>query len=142
VVTFFIDTAVLMYAAGAEHPLRAPCRRIVDAVGTGAIDAVISTEVIQEIVHRYAAIGRRADGAELATRALDLFAPALPITHALMRRVPDLALRYPSLAARDVIHVATCLHEGIATIVSSDRAFDPVTELRRIDPREFTLPAD
>lgn len=136
--TVFIDTAILMYAAGAQHLLRAPCRRIVEAVGNRSIDAVTSTEVIQEIVHRYSAIGRRAEGAELATRSLDLFAPVLPITHALMRRVPDLVERYPKLAARDAIHLATCLHEGIAEIVSPDRAFDAVTGIRRIDPASFS----
>lgn len=136
--TVFIDTAILMYAAGAPHPLRAPCRRILEAVGNRSIDAVTSAEVIQEIVHRYTAIGRRAEGAVLASRSLDLFAPVLPITHALMRRVPDLVVRYPGLAARDVVHLATCLHEGIAGIVSPDRAFDDVTEVRRIDPATYT----
>lgn len=135
--TVFIDTAILMYAAGAEHPLREPCRRLVEAVGSRSIDAVTSAEVIQEIVHRCAAIGRRSEGAELAARSLDLFAPVLPITHALLRRVPGLVVRYPGLAARDVIHVATCLHEGITDIVSADRAFEAVTELRRIDPATF-----
>lgn len=135
--TVFVDTAILMYAAGAEHPLRAPCRLILEAVGSRTIDAVTSAEVIQEVVHRYTAIGRRSEGAELAARSLDLFAPVLPLTHALVRRVPELVLRYPGLAARDVIHVATCLHEGLTDIVSTDRAFEAVTELRRIDPATF-----
>lgn len=138
--TLFVDTAVFMYAAGSDHPLRAPCRRIVDAIGTGTIDAVTSTEVVQELIHRYTAIARRAEGAELATRTLDLLAPVLPITHALIRRVPELVVRYPGLSARDVIHVATCLHEGITEIVSPDRAFDAVRELRRLDPAVFVVP--
>jgi predicted nucleic acid-binding protein len=54
-----------------------------------------------------------------------------------MRRVSDLAARYPTLGARDLVHVATCVHEGIAEIVSPDRAFDEVAELRRLDPIEF-----
>jgi predicted nucleic acid-binding protein len=140
-VTVFVDTAVLMYAAGAEHPLRAPCQRIVEAVGNRSVDAVTSAEVIQEIVHRYAAIGRRTDGTQLASSALDLFAPVLPITHALMRRVPELVGRYPGLSARDVIHVATCLQEGITEIISADRAFAEVTEIRLIDPAAFAPPA-
>lgn len=138
--TVFIDTAILMYAAGVQHPMRTPCRQIVEAVSNRSIDAVTSTEVIQEIVHRYSAIGRRAEGAELATRSLDLLAPVLPITHAVMRRVPELVVRYPGLSARDIIHVATCLHEGIADIVSPDRAFDAVVEIRRIDPATFAPP--
>ena len=68
---------------------------------------------------------------------MDAFAPVTPITHALMRRVPDLAGRYPSLAARDLVHVATCVHEGITEIISPDRGFDQVAEVRRIDPSAF-----
>jgi predicted nucleic acid-binding protein len=54
-----------------------------------------------------------------------------------MRRVPDLARRYPTLGARDLVHVATCVHEGITKIISADRAFDQVAELRRIPPEDF-----
>jgi predicted nucleic acid-binding protein len=136
-VTAFVDTSVLMYAAGGEHPLRDPCRRIINAIGDRSLDATTSTEVIQEILHRAIAIRRTDEGIALAERAMDLFAPVLPITHALMRRVPDIVARYPSLDARDAVHVATCIHEGIAEIVSADRGFDQVAELRRIDPLAF-----
>ena len=135
--TFFIDTSVVMYAAGGEHPLKGPCARIIALIGEGGLDATTSVEVVQEILHRYRAIGRTGIGAEQASRTLDLFAPVLPITHALMRRVPDLAARYPSLASRDLVHIATCVHEGIPDIVSADRGFDAVTEIRRITPEEF-----
>lgn len=135
--TIFIDTAIIMYAAGADHPLRAPSRDILQRVGDGDIDGVISVEVIQEIVHRFARVSRPEIGLAQAIEAMDLFAPVLPITHALMRRVPELAARYPSLDSRDVVHLATCVHEGIGTIISPDRGFDQVAELRRIDPAEF-----
>jgi predicted nucleic acid-binding protein len=136
-VRVFIDTAVVMYAAGAEHPLREPSRRILTAVGSGALDAVTSTEVVQEIAHRFVAIGRRDIAERLTADALDLFAPVLPVTHAVVRRLPDLIARYPGLAARDLIHVATCQHEGIVEIVSPDRGFDIVAGIRRLDPTEF-----
>lgn len=135
--TPFIDTAVLMYAAGAEHPLREPCRRVMLAIGSGALTAVTSVEVVQELLHRFIAIRRVDIGRQLASDAMDTFAPVLPISHAVMRRVPDLAARYPSLGARDLVHVATCVHEGIAEIVSPDRAFDQVAEVRRLDPVEL-----
>ena len=133
----FVDANVLMYAAGSDHPMRDPSRRILDAVSDRSIDAVTSAEVVQEIVHRYLAIGRADGGLALAERTMDLFAPVLPITHALMRRVPDLARRYPDLSARDLIHVATCIHEGIGEILSTDRGFDAVREIRRIPLEEF-----
>lgn len=133
----FVDTSVLMYAAGGEHPLREPCRTIVGGIGRRSISAVTSIEVVQEILHRYLSIGRAAGGIVLAEETMDLFAPVLPITHALMRRVPEIARRYPILSPRDLIHVATCIHEGITEILSTDRGFDVVQEVRRIAPEEF-----
>jgi len=136
-VTAFIDTAVIMYSAGGDHPLREPCGRIIEAIGDGDFDAVTSVEVIQEIFHRFLSVGRADEGRAQAVDAIDLFAPVIPLTHALIRRVPDLARKYPSLSARDLVHVATCIHEGIVDIVSPDRGFDQVAEIRRIDPTAF-----
>ncbi|HUG98582.1 MAG TPA: type II toxin-antitoxin system VapC family toxin [Gammaproteobacteria bacterium] len=131
-----MDTAVLMYAAGQDHPLRAPCVRIIQRVRDGEMEGVISTEVIQEILHRFVAIRRPDLGAALARDALDLFAPVLPVTHAVMHRMPALVERYPALAARDLVHVATCLEHGISAIVSPDRGFDVVSEVRRLSPED------
>ena len=132
--TAFVDTAVLMYAVGGEHPLREPCRRILRRMGDGELDATTSVEVVQEILHRFLALRRASQGAEIATDALDLFAPVLPVTHAVMRRMSALVARYPALTARDLVHVATCEHEGIRDIISPDRGFDEVSGLRRLDP--------
>jgi predicted nucleic acid-binding protein len=130
----FIDTAVLMYAAGGPHALREPSVRIVRSVSDGRLDAVISAEVVQEILHRFVAISRPEQGARIARDALDLFAPVVSLTHGVMERMPDLVSRYPSLAARDLVHVATCLEGGLNVIVSPDRGFDLVREVKRVDP--------
>ena len=135
--TVFIDTAVIMYASGGEHPLRGPCEDVLTRVADGELDAVISVEVIQEILHRFISIRRSELGEVQASEAMDFFAPVLPITHALMRRVPELGRKYPALSARDLIHVATCIHEGITEIISPDLGFDQVAEVRRIDPTAF-----
>jgi predicted nucleic acid-binding protein len=136
-VTVFIDTAVVMYANGASHPLREACRSIMIQVGNGQLEAITSSEVVQEILHRFVSMRRPEIGIAMARVTMDVFAPVLPITHALMRRVPDLAARYPSLSARDLVHVATCIHEGISEIITPDRGFDQVAEIRRIDPMSF-----
>jgi hypothetical protein len=132
--TVFLDTTIIMYAAGREHPLRANCVHILDRVRTGDLDAVISAEVVQEIVHRYLSREEPETGREMAAHALDMFAPVIPVTHAAMRRVVDLLERYRTVRARDLVHVATCLEEGIDTIVSPDRHFDDIREITRIAP--------
>jgi predicted nucleic acid-binding protein len=125
-----------MYAAGADHPLRAPCLEVLDHVVAGRLEAVTSAEVILEIFHRFARTSRAAEGAELAQASLDLFSPVLAITHDVVARMPDLSRRYPEHTARDLLHVATCLHHGIGAIVSPDADFDRIEELRRVPPED------
>lgn len=132
--TVFLDTAVFVYSGGADHPLRAPCRRVLQDVVEGKLEAATSAEVVQEILHRFLAIRRTDVGVAMARSVLDAFEPVLPISHAVIRRVPGLVERYASLSTRDLIHVATCLEEGIGTIVSPDAGFDRVSEVRRLDP--------
>lgn len=42
-----LDTTVLVYAKGAEHPLRDPCRDLVAAIADERIAATTTAEVIQ-----------------------------------------------------------------------------------------------
>lgn len=132
--TVFVDTAVLMHAAGGEHPLKAPSAEIIRQVASGGLAGVISAEVIQEIAHRFVHARQPERAEELIGLALEVFSPVIPVSHAVVERMPGLIRRYPSLEARDLIHLATCVEERIETIISPDRAFDAVSEVQRIDP--------
>jgi predicted nucleic acid-binding protein len=135
-VTVFFDTAVVMYAAGGPHTMQRPSRELIDAVADGRLDATVSAEVVQEILHRFSASGRRDIGTAMAEATLDLFSPVLPITDRIMRRMPTLFAEYEELSARDLVHVAACREVGIEIIVSPDRGFDQVEGLQRLDPTE------
>jgi predicted nucleic acid-binding protein len=136
VTTVFLDTAVIMYAAGREHSHKAACAAVMDRVGTGDLDAVISIEVVQEIVHRYLSMHQPQTGREMANHALDVFAPVLPVTHDVMQRTVDLLERYQTVQSRDLVHVATCLVNGIDSIISPDTDFDAIAEITRIAPED------
>lgn len=134
--TVFVDTAVIMYAVGTDHPLKPASAEILRRVASGVMHGVTSAEVIQEIVHRFVHAGRPLRAAEVAGHALAVFSPVIPVGHAVVERLPGLLARYPTMAARDLLHVATCLEERIQTIVTPDRDFDLVAELRRADPTD------
>jgi predicted nucleic acid-binding protein len=137
-VTVFLDTAVFMYAAGAAHELRGPCQAVLRGAVDRRIDAVTSSEVVQEVLHRYLSIRQATVGVGVARDILIAFAPVLPVTHEVMTRIPDLAERYGDrLSARDLVHVASCLEAGIDQIVTTDLAFDRIPDVRRVDPREL-----
>lgn len=133
--TAFVDTSVIMFAAGAEHPRREGCRAVLTAITAGQIDAVTSAEVIQEILHRFSN-GDRGTGTRMAQATLDLFAPVLALNGEV---IAEAVRRYAGtdLLARDLIHVATCRVLGIGEIISVDTDFDDLDDLRRIDPDTY-----
>lgn len=137
--TIFIDTSVIMYAAGAEHPHRAACRRVLERVADGSLQGVTSTEVVQEILHRFGG-GRREIGQRMALGVLDLFDDLIPIDRPAIAGTVSLFADHPQLSARDALHVATCVNRSIGEIVSVDRGFDSVAEVRRIEPSELVEP--
>lgn len=98
------------------------------------MEGLISTEVIQEIFHRFGAIGAPGTGISMARDAIDLFSPLLAITDEVVRRMPHLVEKYQGLSARDLLHVATCAEHGIGAIISTDVGFDQVRGLERIQP--------
>jgi predicted nucleic acid-binding protein len=60
-----LDTNLFMYAAGADHPNKAPAGRYLDRVASGEVETAIDAETLQEILHRYRAIRRWEDGRQV-----------------------------------------------------------------------------
>ena len=129
-----IDANVLMYAAGAAHPHKAPSARLLERVARGDVEAVIDAETLQEILHRYRAIRRWEDGRQVYDLARQLFPNVVPISAEVMDRARELLDAYPSLMARDALHAAVVLHESLEAICSYDRDFDGIVWLRRTEP--------
>ncbi len=69
---------------------------------------------------------------------MTLIPRVLPVTQADIKRTLKLVPKYPALKARDLIHVAVMLENGITHILSTDRHFDQVSQVERIDPHDFT----
>lgn len=110
-----------------------------EAVANGSLYATTSTEVVQEILHRFSR-GRREIGERMTRSVLNVFDDILPIDRAV---IADTVIRYrnnPGLSARDAIHVATCSRAGISSIVSLDTDFDNVDGIQRVDPADALHP--
>lgn len=130
----FIDSNVPMYAAGADHPLRNCCIQVLARIRDGSIAAITNVEVHQEILHRYLALGQDARARQVSEDFEVILSRVLPVTVTDVARARLLSRQYPSLPARDLIHVATMLQNGISVIISADRHFDLVPEVTRRDP--------
>ncbi|MEM2135539.1 MAG: type II toxin-antitoxin system VapC family toxin, partial [Candidatus Jordarchaeaceae archaeon] len=132
-----IDANIPMYAAGAEHALKAPCVAILESIAKGELKAVTDAEVVQEILHRYTALGRRNHAVEVCRLFLQVVPNVLPITRQIIERALEFHLQFSQLQARDSLHVAAMVEYKIARIISADRHFDGVPGIFRLDPTQF-----
>lgn len=129
-----IDANVLMYAAGAEHAHKIASVRCLRAVAEGRVEGVLDAEVLQEILHRYRAIGRWAGGSKVYDSARRVFPIVLPITAEVLDGARRLLDESPRVSARDALHAAVVDRFELEGICSYDRGFDHVRGLRRMEP--------
>lgn len=132
--TCFVDSNIIMYAVGAEHPYRHPCLNALERIIRGDLSAAVSSEVHQEILHRYLSLGLGQMAQEVSVRLETIIPTTLPVTLADIRRARQLAAHYPELKARDLVHTAVMLENGLSRVISTDRHFDQIAEIERIDP--------
>lgn len=134
----FIDTNIPMFAAGGEHPQREPAQRVILGIVNGEINAVTNAEVFQEILYRYLHIGQREKGLEIFDRFHRIMlGHILPVEDGDVWQARELVGQYPSLEARDLIHLGVMLRHNIKEIITVDIGFDIVEEVNRIDPSTF-----
>lgn len=124
-----LDTTVLAYAIGTEHPLREPSRRLLRAIGEGAVTATTTVDVIQEFAHGHARRRPRATAAAHARRYVTLLAPLLSPVEADLAAGLQLFERQERLDAFDAVLAATAMAHEAKAFVSADRAFSSVRRL-------------
>ena len=128
-----LDTTVLAYAVGDDHPLREPCRRLLAAHGEGRVTATTTIEVIQEFAHIRARRRTRSDAVAIARQYLTAFSVlatnADDLEHGL-----TLFEQHAALGAFDSVLAAVALERRAQALVSADHAFASVPGLRWVDP--------
>jgi len=128
----FLDSNVPMYLIGASHPHKIDAQRILERLVSERQRLVTDAEVLQEILHRYVAIGRR-DAIQPAFDALlGIVDEVLSIERATAERAKEILLGNPRLSARDAVHLAVMEQHHVEQIVSFDSGFDGHPGITRI----------
>jgi len=113
----FVDSNIPMYVAGGDHPRRKPALRFLNRVRTGKIEACTSTEVLREILYRYAALKRL----ELARQVYELFTQLCPIIYPVSLADTDLSKEIvcgdSGLGVRDATHAAVMINNDIRQLL-------------------------
>jgi hypothetical protein len=121
-----------MYLVGAAHPHKTDSQILMERLIAAGERLVTDAEVLQEVLHRYAAINRR-EAIEPAFRViLDVVDDVLAIEKRDVLRAGEIAQNRALLSARDAVHIAVMERHGIESILSFDADFDRWPGLKRI----------
>lgn len=127
-----VDSNVPMYLVGAAHPHKLDAQGLLERALSEGTRLVTDVEVLQEICHRYAAIGRREAIQPAFDAVLGVVDEVLPIEREDAETAKDIVLRYATLSARDAVHVAVMARHGIDQIMTFDRGFDAYPGIERL----------
>jgi predicted nucleic acid-binding protein len=136
-----LDTTVLVYAKGAEHRLRDPCRRLISAIAADDVQATTTAEVIQEFVHVRSRRRGRADAVALGADYAELLSPLLVVTVERLHRGLALFEQLEQLGAFDAVLAAAAADAGASALVSADEAFAAVPALDHVAPDDAGVTA-
>lgn len=126
-----VDTTVLVYAVGTEHPLKEPCRTLIST----RMDALTTTAgVLQEFVHMRSRRRSRSDAVALASAYLKLFSPLLDVPEPAVHDALELLEKHQDLGAFDALLAATARMAGCQALVTADRAFAAIDGLTVVFP--------
>ncbi len=128
----FIDSNIPMYLIGAAHPLKTEAQILLERLVAQGERLVTDAQVLQEILHRYAAIKRREAMDPAIQATLDVVDEVFPVEKADVLRASEIAQSTRTPSARDALHIAIMERRGVRSILSFDADFDKWPGLQRI----------
>jgi hypothetical protein len=131
----FVDSNIPMYLVGAEHANKFEAQRSLEKWITEGRRLVTDAEVLQEILHRYAAIGRRDAIQPAFDVILGIVDAVFPIEREDAETARDILQGTHKLSARDALHLAIMRRYDVWTIMSFDSGFDGYPGLVRVPAR-------
>lgn len=128
----FVDANIPMYLMGDDHRHKVHSQRLIEQFASERRRLVTSSEVFQELLHRYMAPDRR-EALEVAFHTLRRIVDnVFSVGEEDIFAAKDLSHAYPQLSARDALHAAVMRRAHVRQILSFDRGFDLLPDIARI----------
>ena len=127
-----VDSNIPMYLVGAPHPHKTDAQRFLEQLISDRQRLVTDVEVLQEILHRYVAIGRREAIQPAFDALLGVVDEVFPIDQQTAQRAKEIVLERRGVSARDAVHAAVMQLRGIERILSFDAGFDDLPDIERL----------
>lgn len=120
-----------MYLLGSAHPHKRRAKELLDDLFDADERLVTDVEVLQEILHRYTAIGRREAIQPAFTALLGIVDEVFPVDIDDLDTAKSIVLSTDQ-SARDALHLAVMRRHGVGRILTFDGDFDDVAGITRL----------
>jgi hypothetical protein len=127
-----VDSNVPMYLVGAAHPHKVDAQRLLERLVSERRRLVTDVEVLQEILHRYAAIDRREMIQPAFDALLGVVDEVFPVQASTVNDAKGIVLARRRLSARDALHLAVMAEQGVTEILSFDGGCDGYPGITRL----------
>jgi predicted nucleic acid-binding protein len=121
-----------MYLVGTPDSHKGQAQRLVESLVRERERLVTDAEVLQEILHRYASIGRRESIQPAFDALLRVVDEVLAVERTTVERAKEIVMGHRGLSARDAVHLAVMEQHGIEEILSFDSGFDGFPGITRL----------
>lgn len=130
----FLDSNIPMYLGGSPGPKKDEALALLQRLLASEERLVTSAEVLQEILHRYSAIGRREAIQPTFETVLGIVEQVFGVEARDVERAKSILLGTQSLSARDALHLAVMERHDVSRIASFDRGFEGYPGIQRLGP--------
>ncbi|MDO9535197.1 MAG: type II toxin-antitoxin system VapC family toxin [Bacillota bacterium] len=131
---WLIDTNIFIYAVGKPHPHQEESKKIIEKAVAYPENYNINTEILQEILHVYLNKNQIEKGIDLVDSMLDIFPNPFQISTEEIHRGCILLKKYKTLNVRDALHAAVVKYNNLEGIITYDRHFNALRELKVLRP--------
>jgi len=134
----YIDSNIFFYAKILDTQYGESCTKIIEDITKAELKAVASTLVVLEVANALRKYG--------LTDAVKDEIDAICSLGMMLGPVDDVIIRWAGeiynkvrISPYDCVHAATMRKLGITEILSADKDFDKISEIRRIDPKNYAV---
>lgn len=121
-----------MYLVGRAHPNRERAASLLRQQVAEQTRLMTSSEVYQEILHRYRGLERLAGADDAFALLDDLVDEVASVELSDVRSARQILSDVPTVSSRDALHAAVMHREGVERILTFDGGFDDIPWIDRI----------
>ncbi|OGM29567.1 hypothetical protein A2630_01080 [Candidatus Woesebacteria bacterium RIFCSPHIGHO2_01_FULL_44_10] len=138
--SLYLDTNIFIYSTDPKSPYFDLCRVFLGKVANEGLEVVTSVETLQEIVHYFKSLGKIDKALSVCKSVFGVVDLVLPLDLEVVDIYMGLVKKYGEIKkidSRDFIHLAVCINEKIATIVTYDKGYTLVKEVMARKPEDL-----